>query len=189
MCGSRFPPSHRPVRCQRSRQSRLIESPYAIDASEMSRRRIRKPPLSPVVVVVVVRSLCRVALALLDLLLCPLLVVLLDVIARVGKGQRGRGHTRALMVPCRACLWFRRNLGSVPLSEGYRCVLGFLILWCAVQVSFQSHEYGIERAGGPRTRSCGSSSTGCAETSSWILATELGRPVAIAPGVRTGHGD
>lgn len=34
----------------------------------------------------------------------------------------------ALIVPCSACLWFRRNLGSVPLSEGYRCVLGFLIL-------------------------------------------------------------
>lgn len=32
------------------------------------------------------------------------------------------------MVPWRACLWFRRNLGSVPLSEGYLEVLGFLIL-------------------------------------------------------------
>jgi hypothetical protein len=32
------------------------------------------------------------------------------------------------MVPCRACLWFLLNLGSVPLSEGYLCVLGFLIL-------------------------------------------------------------
>jgi hypothetical protein len=32
------------------------------------------------------------------------------------------------MVPCRACLWFLLNLGSVPLREGYLCVLGFLIL-------------------------------------------------------------
>lgn len=32
------------------------------------------------------------------------------------------------MVPCSACLWFLRNFGSVPLSEGYRLVLGFLIL-------------------------------------------------------------
>jgi len=37
-------------------------------------------------------------------------------------------HTRAFMVPCRACLWFLRNLGSVPLSDGYLLVLGFLIL-------------------------------------------------------------
>lgn len=25
---------------------------------------------------------------------------------------------KALIVPCSACLWFRRNLGSVPLREG-----------------------------------------------------------------------
>lgn len=34
----------------------------------------------------------------------------------------------AFIVPCRACLWFLRNLGSVPLSEGYLWVLGFLML-------------------------------------------------------------
>ena len=39
-----------------------------------------------------------------------------------------RQHTRALMVPCSACLWFLLNFGSVPLSEGYRWVFGFLIL-------------------------------------------------------------
>ena len=37
-------------------------------------------------------------------------------------------RTSAFMVPWSACLWFLRNLGSVPLSEGYRFVLGFLIL-------------------------------------------------------------
>jgi len=37
----------------------------------------------------------------------------------------------AFIVPCSACLWFLRNLGSVPLREGYRFVFGFLIpfLW------------------------------------------------------------
>jgi len=30
----------------------------------------------------------------------------------------------AFMVPWRACLWFLRNLGSVPLREGYLWVLG-----------------------------------------------------------------
>lgn len=34
----------------------------------------------------------------------------------------------AFIVPCRACLWLRLNLGSVPLSEGYRNVFGFLML-------------------------------------------------------------
>lgn len=34
----------------------------------------------------------------------------------------------AFIVPWRACRWFRRNLGSVPLRLGYLCVLGFLIL-------------------------------------------------------------
>ena len=33
------------------------------------------------------------------------------------------------MVPCSEWRWFRRNLGSVPLSEGKRCVLGFLMLF------------------------------------------------------------
>jgi hypothetical protein len=37
-------------------------------------------------------------------------------------------RTRALAVPCSACLWFLRYLGSVPLSEGYLWVLGFLML-------------------------------------------------------------
>jgi hypothetical protein len=31
-------------------------------------------------------------------------------------------------VPCRACLWFLRNFGSVPFNDGYLEVLGFLIL-------------------------------------------------------------
>ena len=35
---------------------------------------------------------------------------------------------RAFIVPCSACLWFLRNLGSVPLSEGYLWVFGFLML-------------------------------------------------------------
>jgi hypothetical protein len=34
----------------------------------------------------------------------------------------------AFIVPCRACLWFLRNLGSVPFREGYLCVFGFLML-------------------------------------------------------------
>ena len=37
-------------------------------------------------------------------------------------------RTKAFIVPCRACLWFLRNLGSVPLRDGYLEVLGFLIL-------------------------------------------------------------
>ena len=39
--------------------------------------------------------------------------------------------TKAFIVPCRACLWFLRNLGSVPFRDGYRWVLGFLMpfLW------------------------------------------------------------
>lgn len=45
------------------------------------------------------------------------------------------GRTSAFIVPCSACLWFLRNLGSVPLSEGYLCVLGFLILFSAEHVS------------------------------------------------------
>lgn len=40
----------------------------------------------------------------------------------------GDSLTRALAVPCSACLWLRRNLGSVPFSDGYLEVLGFLIL-------------------------------------------------------------
>ena len=36
--------------------------------------------------------------------------------------------TKAFIVPCRACLWFRRNFGSVPLRDGYLEVFGFLIL-------------------------------------------------------------
>jgi hypothetical protein len=35
----------------------------------------------------------------------------------------------AFIVPWRACLWFLRNFGSVPLREGYRWVFGFLILY------------------------------------------------------------
>jgi len=30
----------------------------------------------------------------------------------------------AFIVPCSACLWLRRNFGSVPLREGYLWVLG-----------------------------------------------------------------
>lgn len=45
-------------------------------------------------------------------------------------------HTNAFSVPCSACLWFLRNLGSVPLREGYLCDFGFLMLfldtWSAV---------------------------------------------------------
>jgi len=62
-------------------------------------------------------------LALLDLLLQKLLAS----IFYFSRHARIR-HTRAFMVPCRACLWFLRNLGSVPLSDGYLLVLGFLIL-------------------------------------------------------------
>jgi hypothetical protein len=36
------------------------------------------------------------------------------------------------MVPCKACLWFLRNLGSVPFKEGYLEVFGFLILRAAL---------------------------------------------------------
>lgn len=38
-------------------------------------------------------------------------------------------------MPCSACLWFLLNFGSVPLSEGYRWVFGFLILHTRSQVS------------------------------------------------------
>jgi hypothetical protein len=48
------------------------------------------------------------------------------------------------MVPCRACLWFLLNLGSVPLSEGYLCVLGFLIL-CRESVSNWLNRANVEQ--------------------------------------------
>jgi hypothetical protein len=44
-------------------------------------------------------------------------------------------HTKAFIVPWRACLWFRRNLGSVPLSDGYLEVFGFLILHSTQNIS------------------------------------------------------
>lgn len=37
-------------------------------------------------------------------------------------------RTKAFIVPCSACLWFLRNLGSVPFRDGYLEVFGFLIL-------------------------------------------------------------
>ena len=49
--------------------------------------------------------------------------------------SRGMLRTRALAVPWRACLWLRRNLGSVPFREGYLDVLGFLILLVSRRVS------------------------------------------------------
>lgn len=72
------------------------------------------------------------------------------------------------MVPWRACLWFRRNLGSVPLREGYLEVLGFLMLRGGVSETgtfLREISWKIERPtryGEP----CGS---GCAETSSLTL--------------------
>lgn len=48
-------------------------------------------------------------------------------------------HTNALIVPWRACLWFLLNLGSVPLSDGYLWVFGFLILQTEDIVSLQAH--------------------------------------------------
>jgi hypothetical protein len=44
-------------------------------------------------------------------------------------------HTKAFIVPWRACLWFRRNFGSVPLSDGYLEVFGFLILHSTQKIS------------------------------------------------------
>ena len=40
-------------------------------------------------------------------------------------------RTKAFIVPCSACLWFLRNLGSVPFRDGYLEVFGFFIpcLW------------------------------------------------------------
>ena len=46
--------------------------------------------------------------------------------------------TKAFIVPCSACLWFRRYFGSVPLREGYRCVLGFLMLLNGVSCQYSS---------------------------------------------------
>lgn len=52
----------------------------------------------------------------------------------IGKSQywsntlREARQTSAFIVPCRACLWFLLNLGSVPFREGYLEVFGFLIL-------------------------------------------------------------
>jgi len=77
-------------------------------------------------------------------------------------------HTNALAVPWSACLWFLRNLGSVPLSDGYLEVLGFLILRAIrqyrrrMQSTRPSTEMLVTRSGAP----C---ATGCAETSSWTL--------------------
>ena len=53
----------------------------------------------------------------------------------IANGSGLTKRTRAFMVPCRACLWFLLNLGSVPLSEGYLCVLGFLILFAIPSVA------------------------------------------------------
>jgi len=55
--------------------------------------------------------------------------------ATVDWSVRYISRTRALIVPCSACLWFRLNLGSVPLREGYRWVFGFLILFARRSVS------------------------------------------------------
>lgn len=50
------------------------------------------------------------------------------------RGHRMCQPTNAFVVPWRACLWFRRNLGSVPFREGYLEVLGFLILGSQCQL-------------------------------------------------------
>ena len=74
------------------------------------------------------------------------------------------------MVPCRACLWFLRNLGSVPLSDGYLLLLGFLILYIGGIASVTTFSPGdhLELVR-KRTRSCEPSSTGYAERSSLTL--------------------
>jgi hypothetical protein len=41
-------------------------------------------------------------------------------------------RTKAFIVPCRACLWFLRNFGSVPFRDGYLEVFGFLILFVEI---------------------------------------------------------
>jgi hypothetical protein len=51
------------------------------------------------------------------------------------RGEGLRKRTNAFIVPCSACLWFLRNLGSVPLSDGYLEVFGFLMLQYAQNVS------------------------------------------------------
>ncbi len=75
---------------------------------------------------------CRIPLALLDLLLCQKSVDVLSpfIASRLPRMYTldERERTKALIVPCSACRWFRLNLGSVPLSDGYRKVFGFLIL-------------------------------------------------------------
>ena len=61
--------------------------------------------------------------------------------------------TRAFMVPCNACLWFLRNLGSVPLSDGYRCVFGRLILLFAAKAPVTSAIHPLGSASGCRSPS------------------------------------
>lgn len=89
------------------------------------------------------------------------------------------GRTKAFMVPWRACLWLRRNFGSVPLRDGYLQVFGFLILLSdsvstilnalfAACCFFVCCWFGSWS--GLRTRYGEPSWTGCAGTSSWILS-------------------
>lgn len=91
------------------------------------------------------------------------------------------------MVPWRACLWLRRNLGSVPLSEGYLWVFGFLMLCaqfalasrisCVVRLSSLQAcpvgavvRYRMAMVGEVvRTRSCEPSCSGCAANCSLTL--------------------
>lgn len=114
------------------------------------------------------------------------------------------------MVPWRACLWLRRNLGSVPLSEGYLWVFGFLML-CAhsrqspllwYMSSLFVRRLGSWRDGGVvdgdrmevvRTRSCEPSCSGCAGSCSLTLkekVSTLPRQFSQRKDPsRTGHGD
>lgn len=63
-----------------------------------------------------------------SILTLALLEFLLPRVSVMSCVETAMGRTKAFMVPWRACRWFRRNLGSVPFKEGYREVLGFLML-------------------------------------------------------------
>lgn len=80
-----------------------------------------------------------------------------------GREAIGRLRTRAFAVPCSACRWFLRNLGSTPFSDGYLWVLGLLMLQ---EFSCQRSMSRPRRRLTKRTRSGAPCATGCAETSS-----------------------
>ena len=77
-------------------------------------------------------ALCRLPLSLLQLLLEKA-----DVLVQPQRFVETfcQKRTKAFVVPCRACLWFLRNFGSVPLRDGYLEVFGFLMLYFAQNVS------------------------------------------------------